>query len=316
MKIGLYISELLQDHDYVVFPGLGAFTAHTMEAKFDQSNGIILPPSLEIRFNPEIKVNDGILLNHFAHKQEITAPKASSEIENLCNEIKYRLDHGETICLEGLGNIKRKEGKIIFEATPDIEKMPESFGLEPVELKIYDYVDKKPLPGKFGTKSDLPSTRKPKRKNIYWLSLIPVLAAAIFIFWFLWPGGQKKQSERVVSEITQTDISTPEIKDSIPVPIIDDSRSDEKNLIIQVHPQEGMFYLVGGSFKTRENADQYFEHISNKGYEPVHLGVMGSFHVVAMAVYPSEREAINAQSIVLRQDSTAGAWIYYIPGSK
>ena len=197
MKIGLYIAELLQDHDYVVFPGLGAFTVHKVEAQIVQSNQKLLPPSREIRFNPEIKVNDGILLNHFAQRQEITAPKAFNEIENLCNEINYNLDHGETIGLEGLGSIKRNEGKIIFEAIPDMEKMPESFGLEPVELKVYDYVDKKPLPGKVGKKSDLPTTQKPKRNNLYWLSLIPVFAAVIFIFWLLGPERQNVQPEKV-----------------------------------------------------------------------------------------------------------------------
>jgi hypothetical protein len=316
MKIGLYISELLQDYDCVVFPGLGAFIVHAVEAQFDQFNRMIYPPSREIRFNAEIKMNDGILLIHFAHKHQITSSKAYKEIENLCNEINYRLDHGETIVLEGLGNIKRNEGKIIFEAIPDIEKMPESFGLEPVELKVYDYVDKKPSPAMVVTKSDFPSGRKPKRKNLYWLSLIPVLVAAIFIFWLFRPGKQKEQPGKVLLETKQSFVAIPHVTDTIPEPESDDISSEDETLGIQFHPQEGMFYLVGGSFKTRENAEQYFEQVSKKGYEPVHLGVMGSFHVVAMAVYPSEKEAINAQSKVLRQDSTTGVWVYYIPGSK
>jgi nucleoid DNA-binding protein len=316
MKIGLYISELLQDYDCVVFPGFGAFTVHAVEAKFDQNTGKLLPPSREIRFNPDIKVNDGILLNHFAQRQEIAAPKAFNEIESLYHEINYRFDHGETIRLEGLGSIKRYEGKIIFEAIPEMGKMPESFGLEPVELKVYDYVDKKPLPDKVVAKSDIPTTRNPKRKNLCWLSLIPVLVSAIFIFWFFGPGKQKEQPGKVVSETTQSVVALPQVTDTIPEPESDDISSEKETVEVQVHPQEGMFYLVGGSFKTRENAEQYFEQISKKGYEPVHLGEMGSFHVVAMAVYPSEREAINAQSKVLRQDSTSGAWVYYIPGLK
>jgi len=312
MKIGLYISELLQDYDCVVFPGFGAFTVHAVEAKFDQNTRYILPPSREIRFNQDIKMNDGILMNHFAHRHQIASPKAYKEIENHCHEINYRLDHGETIGLEGLGSIKRNEGKIIFEPYPDNKKMPEAFGLEPVELKVYDYVDKKPLPDKVVAKSDLPTTRKPKRKNLYWLSLIPVLVAAIFIFWLLRPGKQKEQPAIVVSETTQSVVTIPQVTDTIS----DVISSEKETLGVQVHPQEGMFYLVGGSFKTRENAEQYFEQISKNGYEPVHLGVMGSFHVVAMAVFPSEREAVNAQSKVFRQDSTAGAWVYYTPASK
>jgi hypothetical protein len=316
MKIGLYISELLQDHDCVVFPGLGAFTAHAVDAQFDKSYAKLLPPSYQIRFNPEIKVNDGILLNHFAQKQEITAPKAFIEIENLCNEINYRLDHGETVGLEGLGTIKRKEGKNFFEAYPDVEKMPDAFGLEPIELKVYDTVIKRTLPESVDSKSEKTSTQTLKKRKLNWLYLMPVLAAIFFIFWFLWPEGKKEYNENVSLEINPSEAFVPAAKDSIPEANIDETQLDEEIITVQEHPQEGLFYLVGGSFKTRENAEQYFEQISKKGYEPLQLGVMGSFHVVAIAVYPSEREAVIAQNRVLRQDSTAGVWVYYIPVSK
>lgn len=316
MKIGLYILELLQDQDCVVFPGLGAFTAHAVEAKFDLNKTILKPPSREIKFNPDIKLNDGILLNYFAHRLEIAAPKANSEIENLCNEINYRLDHGETVGLEGLGIIKRKEGRIFFEAYTDVEKMPEAFGLEPIELTVYDAVSKHTLRGPVITKSEITSTQKLKKRNLKWLNLMPVLAALFLFFWLLWPDGNNEYPENVSMEITPSETFVPAEKDSISEADINETHLEEEIIAELEHPQEGLFYLVGGSFKTRENADQHFEELSKKGYEPIYLGVMGSFHVVAISVFPTEREAAIAQNKVLRQDSTAGVWVYYIPGSK
>lgn len=316
MKICLYISELLQDYDCVIFPGLGAFTASAVEAKFDLNNTILQPPSREIKFNTDIKLSDGILLNYYAHRKEISVSQANSEIENLCNEINYRLDHGETIRLESLGLLMRKEDKIIFEADPDVIKLPDAFGLKPVEVKIYDGISKSILPGARGSEIEISTKKKPKRTYSYWVFIIPGIAVLFIIFWFFRSEMLKEKPGKALIELAPQETLLPVVTDSIPVTDYNEVIQNEENASVQEHPAEGLYYLVGGSFKTRENAEQYFEQISKKGYEPVHLGIMGSFHVVAMAVYPSEREAVNAQYNILERDSTAGVWVYYIPGSK
>jgi hypothetical protein len=50
------------------------------------------------------------------------------------------------------------------------------------------------------------------------------LAAAIFIFWLLGPERQKVQPEKVVSEITQSVIAMPVVKDTISEPGKDDDQ--------------------------------------------------------------------------------------------
>jgi nucleoid DNA-binding protein len=123
MKIGCHISELLDDHDFVVFPGLGAFTVREKPAQFDEKNEILNPPARQIFFNEEIKINDGVLLNHFAHAEGIPAPKAHHELTRLCEDILYRLDHGETVELESLGKLSRISGKYNFEELEDLKEI-------------------------------------------------------------------------------------------------------------------------------------------------------------------------------------------------
>jgi nucleoid DNA-binding protein len=315
MRIGCYISELLDDHDFVVFPGLGAFTVQEKSAQLDEKNEILRPPVRQILFNEEIKINDGILLSYFAHAENIPAPRAHQEIASLCEDILYRLDHGETIELENLGKLSRISGKYNFEELEELKKFPGAFGLDPV--KVIHFKEKS------GDRAAQPAVEsatrgegiKVKRKNLIWLAILPIFAAAGFIYWMFSDRSHQNLPDREKQEITGGQQIIPVPVETIPGETTENEVIEGKDVssLMEEHPQKGLYYLIGGSFRNRENADQYFQQMSKNGFEPVYLGEIKKFHVVAMAYFSNEREAISKQNMILNKDSASGVWIYYIP---
>jgi nucleoid DNA-binding protein len=315
MKIGCHISELLDDHDFVVFPGLGAFTVREKPAQFDEKKEILKPPARQIFFNEEIKINDGILLNHFAHAEGIPAPKAHHELTRLCEDILYRLDHGETVELESLGKLSRTTAGYNFEELEELKEIPGAFGLGPVKV-----IDFKERPGIGAAMTVAESTIigeviRVKRNILQWLAIVLILAIAGFVYWMFIGRDHHNLSHREKQEIAGGQQVMPVPVEPTPAEIIENEDTEGINAtsLLEEHPQAGLYYLIGGSFRTRENADQYYEQMSKNGFNPVHLGEIGKFHVVSIAYFSSEREAVSQQNILLKNDSASGVWIYSIP---
>lgn len=313
MKIGLYISELLQDHDYVILPGVGAFFSNYRPALVDEEMSIVHPPSREITFSPELKNNDGLLLNHMAHREGLTAPVAHGLLENLKDELHYRLDHGEPILLEYLGTLSREGGSFRFVSETGTESFPGAYGMNSIPLRKFEIpadLQIQATPG-IKTSSHVPPVWKSsgRKKHLLWFLIIPVAGLVVFT-WFRF-----RQAEPITSDAT-TEMA---VQARIPEPVIhqeDSVRADSLQVNPQsqlpeiTHPATGMYYVIGGSFKDRENADKYCRQAISKGYEPKYLGEIGNFHVVAIGHYTTESEAVSHQNRILRQDSTAGTWIY------
>ena len=59
-----YIQELLYEHNSVIIPSFGGFTAGYKPASIDHVQGVIFPPSKDLKFNRYLTINDGILVQH------------------------------------------------------------------------------------------------------------------------------------------------------------------------------------------------------------------------------------------------------------
>jgi nucleoid DNA-binding protein len=312
MKIGRYIYALLQEHESVVLPGLGTFIAQVKSSGFSGEN-ILAPPSMVVRFVPEVRINDGLLLNYISHKQGINSPKAHVELLKICDEIQYRLDHNETVGLDGLGRLSRKDGFLFFESNDLPEVHPGSYGLEPVLLPIP--VNEKPQSEEKPVSVVRSERVKHTGKSLYWLFLIPVLVIPVVVFLLA-----RQQENKEINEPEQAVAVPADIADSHPGYSDTLSARTDTVLIEQEvmahHPIKGMYYLIGGSFKTRANADKYAEKMTAQGYEPIHLGEIGNFHVVAVGVFNDMREAARAQNNMLKDNPDTDMWVYNYQGKE
>lgn len=144
-QLGHIICEQLREEPLAVLPGFGAFVRDRVGASLDEQRGRIEPPHHTVIFNVRLTHNDGLLMAAVAQKMELSYADADTWITEAITELRSRLSAGETVTLEGLGELSLSaEGAIGFKAvqTPNVQNL--FFGLRPTSVQLVekDNVDK------------------------------------------------------------------------------------------------------------------------------------------------------------------------------
>ncbi len=116
MKIGMYISELLYDHDAVVLPGFGEFFTKYTPARFIPDEGKVESPKKTIAFNADKTEGDDPLVDYLCQKQGLDSGQVKAYLLNFVSEIKQIIDSGKKVELEKVGLFSKDEsGQMLFE---------------------------------------------------------------------------------------------------------------------------------------------------------------------------------------------------------
>lgn len=322
VNIARFINELLDDHDYVIVPGLGAFKAEYLSARPDPSGTVLLPPSRHITFHRELITNDGLLLHYMAARLKLSESQVSRLIDKYTEDVLYRLETGETVVLESLGTLSFSEGRFGFAESREANILPEAYGLTSVSLISADRKsDNQTQITEQFSEGIVPFKRQKSafRRYGWWAGIFMIFTlAGYFLFLF----NNTDRSENSVSSGNYSDttiqIPFPEKNEDSLVFTADSSRMVIPDTItkgasgtVLIHPLSGYFYLIGGSFKSEENARDYFSEIQGKGFQPIDLGKIGNFYLVAIDTFRTQRDVERAffrfKDIYPRKD----AWIYH-----
>ncbi|MGM9733319.1 MAG: SPOR domain-containing protein [Prevotella sp.] len=148
IEIERHIEILLLDNDCVIVPGLGGFTAHHVEARFDEADGVFVPPLRTLGFNAQLKINDSLLAQSYVEAYDISYPEALRKIESEVEELRQRLANDGYYELTDIGVLETNEdGNIEFtpcEAgilTPDLYGLS-SFEMQPLAVEAEENVTK------------------------------------------------------------------------------------------------------------------------------------------------------------------------------
>lgn len=85
-----HIEVLLLENDCVIVPGLGGFIAHYRPATC-RADGQFLPPMRSIGFNPQLVMNDGLLVQSYMQIYNTDFPDATRKIEKAVTQLKDEL---------------------------------------------------------------------------------------------------------------------------------------------------------------------------------------------------------------------------------
>ena len=91
IELAKHIEYLLLENDCVVIPSLGGFIAHYQPAHYEESEGIFLPPIRSIGFNPQLTMNDGLLVQSYMQAYHTDFPDATRKIEEVVEKMKDHL---------------------------------------------------------------------------------------------------------------------------------------------------------------------------------------------------------------------------------
>ncbi|MCG6190898.1 HU domain-containing protein [Maribellus maritimus] len=167
---------------------------------------------------------------------------------------------------------------------------------------------------------DQPEEKRKKRSWLWFLLIfVPLIGAGLYLSKDkLFPDKSYKivLQEDTAENTSQLEESVPPldtaVKDSTQEKLVDsvDSSLTESVPTEVADTGESKFYLVGGSFKEQENVDKFMEQFDAEGYEPFLLGKRGNFFIVAIAAYPTEREAVLARDTFMEKNPDSGIWVF------
>ena len=134
--IDQHIEFLLLNHDCVIAPGFGGFVVHQTPASFDEAEGMMLPPSTTVGFNPDLTINDSLLTQSFVEAYDMSYPEAQREVESEIEELKALIaDHG-SYEINSVGTLSiNSEGNYEFEPNKAGLLSTQLYALGPVDLK-------------------------------------------------------------------------------------------------------------------------------------------------------------------------------------
>lgn len=162
-----------------------------------------------------------------------------------------------------------------------------------------------------------PREEKKKKRGWIWLLviLLPLIAVSVFILM------KDRGTHTPVSAPPQTVIEPAEEQ---PLVVADSTKQDtvqasEQDSLIseEMEPEKPAvtetqgpkYYLIGGSFKEKENAETFMETLRAKGLEPFDLGMYGSYYIIGLGTYNSEDEALEAKKEMLDKNPDSGIWV-------
>ena len=136
IELAQHIEALLLENDCVIIPNFGGFVAHYSPATRVEEENLFLPPMRTIGFNPQLKLNDGVLVQSYMTVHDTNFSDATRLIENQVNELIAQLHKEGKISLENIGEV-RYNIHGVYEFSPCEFKItsPYFYGLDSFEMK-------------------------------------------------------------------------------------------------------------------------------------------------------------------------------------
>jgi len=330
MQIEEYISELLYRHECVVVPGLGGFVTDYAPAKVHPVSHTFYPPSKNILFNSKLLSDDGLLLHNISLTEEISYKQAKIKVEGFVRNCKYDLKQGKKLSFDKIGTINKDiEDNILFEPVNSANYLEESFGLptfispptirKPVHKRLEKrFTDRKPVP-----------ERDRSRKKVYW-ALVAAIPVLMIVSWLILNPQLKNKNAQHSSvmqiseqEINNTDIAGFQVEETKKqaTPLKDfkfeeTKNPDQKLNNSTVGPKKALttneaskYYIIGGAFRNKENADRLVATLREKGYDAAHAGTNpNGLHIVSYFNTKDKSEVLINLTMIRKNDNPS-AWI-------
>ena len=136
IELERHIEILLLSHDCVIVPNLGGFMTHHIDAHYDEDEQLFLPPLRTLGFNPQLKINDSLLVQSYIEAYDISYPEALQRIEAEVEEIRQHLENEGSYELNDIGTLSlNNDSNYIFDPCEAGILTPSLYGLSSFEME-------------------------------------------------------------------------------------------------------------------------------------------------------------------------------------
>ena len=136
IELARHLEVLLLSNDCVTVPDFGGFVAHYVPARIDEADQTFLPPTRTVGFNPQLKMNDSLLVQSYVEANDISYPEALRRIEQEVDNIKKQIMYNGSYQLENIGMLTiNDEGSYCFEPNESGLLTPTLYGLSSFDFR-------------------------------------------------------------------------------------------------------------------------------------------------------------------------------------
>ena len=299
MEISHYIKELLLLNDCVIIPEFGGFVANYKPATIE--NNQFFPPTKEIAFNNKLISNDGLLINFISETEGLDYFNAKQKLDSFVEETMLNLERNRNVYFEGVGYLHYDSRENLqFEPQLKQNLLVESYGLQNFSYeKLYQRQMPKPAVKVEYREPIIFQQRKLKKLVI----AIPLLIAMALI-----PMKHNNEYlsksdmgmwETLIENTPAAPIETPEL-----------NLSETTVNVAATETEQLKYFIIGGSFKSEENANKYIQQLKEQGYNGQNLGVFKGLNRIAMKGFANMGDAQKELNSLLTKNPGSGVWIH------
>lgn len=313
--------------------------AHHIEAHYDESDSLFLPPLRTLGFNPQLTMNDSLLVQSYIERYDISYPVALRRIESEVDELRQHLETSGEYELTDIGILRLNgEGHLEFEPCQAGILTPTLYGLSSFEMPLLKTEAADEAAAEADT-DEAPESAITIKMS--WLRNVAAVAAAVIAFLMIGTpvsnsnmSTQMQQSafiplpqhqlktdsltaapqEQTADSLSQpaTDISQDEV--SKPSEVSEASEPSEAPEAVAQQPavtETTAYCIVLASQVTERNANLFIDQLTAAHFTEARLltGKNGMRRVV-YGSYASENEAANSLRSLRNQNKNfQQAWI-------
>ena len=325
-----HTTRLLAHHKCVIIPGMGALLAHDVPAFYNAEEHIFIPPHRALGFNPQITVDDSLLVSEYMAEKGLSYEDAAQQLSKETGKLNRELSRKGEFCFGCLGTFHMDiNGGISFTAADNSIDDPYNFGFEPLAIQPLSEIKQKEI--------------VIKRRDLS--RYVAVAVAAILTFFFVTPvsdsayepGMQASMAvispkESIVKEFTvETEQPTDDIiyniapvEDTVTENIITVTPQEENiataeeiaaveevKAVVEAAPAAPVnsktYSIIVASSPNAKNAQLAIKELSAR-HDAAYSVVEGSGrHRISVGDYPTSADAANALSEI--KNIFPDAWV-------
>ena len=340
IELQRHIEILLLDNDCVIVPDFGGFVAHNVAARYEADDYMFLPPTRTLGFNPQLRINDSLLVQSYINALDISYPEALRRIEREVDEMKQELNEKGYYTLEDIGTLSiNSDGNIQFEPCEAGILSPDFYGLSACKFPTLKDIREAKLTS-IETTETVKETVKSEQTadsallefidneeqnedraieiKMSWIRNAVAIAAAVIAFFLMTtPIANSDLDTRSMSNL-QSNLLTklmPKDTNMAPAkPVVKPTSacaSAKEEAKQEAAPAtEPIYCIVLASHVKLSNAENYVEQLKKRGIKDAEVYIHRNTVRVVCGSYKTEGEAYRHLNKLNNDEEFAEAWVY------
>ena len=352
IELQRHIEILLLDNDCVIVPDFGGFVAHHVAARYEAEDHLMLPPTRTLGFNPQLRINDSLLVQSYINALDISYPEALRRIESEVDEMKQELNEKGYFTLEDIGTLSiNSDGNIQFDPCEAGILSPDFYGLSACEFPtlkdtrearmagnalpatIEDVQVADPTLLEFIDDEEKDEDRAIQIKMSWIRNAVAVAAAVVAFFLITTPIANSDLGTRTMSNLQGNLLSKLMPKDTnmasaqpvvktvaVSTPETEEAKQevtpkkeDVKAVTKEQSNTDPVYCIVLASQVKLSNAEYYVEQLKKRGIKDAEVFIHHNIVRVVCGTYKTESEAYRHLNKLNNDDEFAEAWVYKKP---